>query len=110
MNLNPQQQQILNNFLIGFTQDVDHTILSILFKIVIADPKEADNILVQCHKRYLDATEPFLAHMSKEALGFGLTCRETLQSFVLTQLTDEESIAAFKKNYNIVDEATTLQV
>ena len=33
MNLESREQQILNNFLIGYTQDVDHTILNILFKL-----------------------------------------------------------------------------
>jgi hypothetical protein len=109
MNLNQQEQQILNNFLIGFTQDVDHTILSILFKRVIQDPKEADNILVKCCERYLDATEPFLQHLSKEKIGFGLTCRDTLQRFVLTQLTDTEAKEEFKKTYNIIEETTIIK-
>jgi len=103
MNLTTQQQQMLNNFLIGYTQDVDHTILSILLKIVIPDPKENDNIIIKCYERYLAVTEPFLSHVSKEQIGFGLTCKETLQRFVLGQLLDEECIAEFKKNNNIQD-------
>ena len=103
MNLNPQEQQVLNNFLIGFTQDVDHTILNILFKIVIPDTKEKDNLLIKCYERYMSVTEPFLAHMSKEKIGFGLTCRETLQRFLLSQLEDSDVIAEFRSANKITD-------
>lgn len=101
MTLTPQEQQLLNNLLVGFTQDLDHTILNILYNIVIEDNKERDNILIKCCERYVETIDPFLLQMSKDKIGFGTYTKSVLYKYVASQLIDEELKNEFITKYSL---------
>lgn len=101
MNIEQRNQQMLQSFLIGFSQEMDHTIITILFNLLIPDNKEADHIITSCMENYIKNAEPFLSHLSKESIGLGGMFKEKLVNFVFTQLKDDESKKEFAQKYGI---------